>query len=292
MTDKLFDDETLLSDPGFDSDLAVTSSDEEREGETASDVAASLFPKAPFLSSADDVAEQVEEPVTSEDRVECEDALQVPAESFADEELFDPAPILSETGAEASLFDMPEPSLESREQAVASDVGEQASAPEEGAVAPTEPQPPSRRARSAQGKRVRGREARPTRPMTPERISAHRRDEGASIRFGKLRLCLVVALTILLAVLEIFPAFGVDVTVALGVSRVRGAAALLDIQLLLLIALCIWRSVLIGFRYLFTRRFRAECLLLIGLVLAFGYNIYLVAVCNVVSLENFVAAFP
>ncbi len=280
MTDKLFDDEELpsvldgelLPDPGFGSELLKTSPAEaEKEEKPSADASASLFPADPFFSLSPEEQPEVSEPCVSE---ESGCSRQSASDPLSDAVLFDPAPIFSETGEEASLFDMPEQISEPPEQPTEPNSDEKTDGAKETADAAA-PAAPLRRSSREKKARAADKAPRAAREMTPERIRAHRHDEGISIRFGKIRFCAAVILTILLAVLEIFPNFGVDMTVPLGVSRVRGAAALLDIQLLLLIALCIWRSVLVGFRYMFTRRFRAESLLVIGLCLAFGYDVYL-----------------
>lgn len=110
---------------------------------------------------------------------------------------------------------------------------------------------------------------------TPEMLALYRRAEKRAAISAKLRFCIATLLAMMLAVLELFSVFGVDVTVPLGISRVRGGAALLDLQFLLLVGLASWKTIAVGFRYLFTAHFRGESVLSLSVLLVVAYDIYL-----------------
>lgn len=110
---------------------------------------------------------------------------------------------------------------------------------------------------------------------TPEMLALYRHAEKRAAISAKLRFCIATLLAMMLAVLELFSVFGVDVTVPLGISRVRGGAALLDLQFLLLIGLASWKTIAVGFRYLFTAHFRGESVLSLSVLLVVAYDIYL-----------------
>lgn len=82
---------------------------------------------------------------------------------------------------------------------------------------------------------------------------------------ARVRFCFAILFTLMLLVLESFRVFGFDVTVPLGISRVPGAAAMLDLQLILLVTYCSWRSLYEGLRSVLQKRFRAEALLIVAL---------------------------
>lgn len=263
----------LLPDPDFGSELFDSASAEQTEECAALSPEApvdagteTLFPSDPFLAMHGEIAEQSEEQAPS-----VEPAPELPDEPIFAGDLFDPAPGTDEASTEQSLFDAPDASdtaeLGSEELCVTAETEAIGTEPDAAQQSPREAR---RRKRKEKQPPVRV-----AREMTPAVIREHRRSVSASVRLGKVRFCIAAALTILLAILEIFPAFGVDVTVPLGVSRVRGAAALLDLQLVLLVAFCAWRSVLVGLRYLFGRRFRSESVLVIGLLLSVAYDLYL-----------------
>ncbi len=273
MTDKLFESgdgapsDELLPDPGFGSDLFGNAPAERSEQSAASSSvninAETLFPSDPFLAMQESAAPKVEQGIAKEP------APEMSEEPIFAPDLFDPAPSEDGQDAEPSLFDAPE----SPDAVAFESEGERAAGEEEPASDEAGATEPSRSEKRRN--RVKKPCVRVTREMTPAVIREHRRGVSAAVRFGKMRFCIAAALTMLMAILEIFPTFGVDVTVPLGVSRVRGAAALIDLQLMLLIAFCAWRSVLVGFRYLFGRRFRSESLLAIGLLLSVVYDLYL-----------------
>lgn len=82
---------------------------------------------------------------------------------------------------------------------------------------------------------------------------------------ARVRFCCSVLFTLLLLVLECFRVFGFDVTEPLGISRIPGGAAMLDLQLILMVSYCAWRSLYAGVTALMNKRFRAEAFLLLGL---------------------------
>ena len=82
---------------------------------------------------------------------------------------------------------------------------------------------------------------------------------------SRVRLCFAILFSLMLLVLESFQVFGFDVTAPLGISRVPGGAAMLDLQLILLIAYCAWRSLYLGLRSVLEKHFRAEALLIVAL---------------------------
>ena len=82
---------------------------------------------------------------------------------------------------------------------------------------------------------------------------------------ARVRLCFAILFSLMLLVLETFRVFGFDVTAPLGISRVPGSAAMLDLQLILLVAYCSWRSLYLGLYSLFRKRFRAEVLMIVAL---------------------------
>ena len=93
------------------------------------------------------------------------------------------------------------------------------------------------------------------------------RKKYAMQRIGaaRVRFCCAILFTLMLLVLECFRVFGFDVTEPLGISRIPGGAAMLDLQLILLVAYCSWRSLYAGMTALLNKRFRAEAFLLLGL---------------------------
>ena len=101
------------------------------------------------------------------------------------------------------------------------------------------------------------------------------RQKYAMQRIGaaRVRLCLSILFSILLLVLESFQVFGFDATVPLGISRVPGASALLDLQLVLLVAYCSWRTLYAGARALLDKRFRAESLLVLALLAVVWFDL-------------------
>lgn len=90
---------------------------------------------------------------------------------------------------------------------------------------------------------------------------------------ARVRFCFAILFSLMLLVLETFKVFGFDVTEPLGISRVPGAAAMLDLQLILLVAYCSWRSLYIGLLSLVRRRFRAEILFLVALAAVVWFDL-------------------
>lgn len=103
----------------------------------------------------------------------------------------------------------------------------------------------------------------------------HERRKYAMQRIGaaRVRFCFAILFTLMLLLLESFKAFGFDVTVPLGISRVPGAAAMLDLQLILLVAYCSWRSLYAGLFSVLKKRFRAEALLSVALAAVVWYDL-------------------
>ena len=90
---------------------------------------------------------------------------------------------------------------------------------------------------------------------------------------ARVRFCCSILFTLMLLLLESFSVFGFDVTVPLGISRVPGAAAMLDLQLILLVVYCAWRSLADGLRSLLERRFRAEMLLVLAIIAVVWFDL-------------------
>lgn len=118
---------------------------------------------------------------------------------------------------------------------------------------------------------------RPVRELTLDEIALRRSDAEGRISTSKWRFCLAAVLTLFLAVVEIFPSFGVFVTRPLGISRIAGADALLDLQLLLLISLCAYRTVALGVRSVLFGRLRYEGILSLLLLFFVIYDVALYA---------------
>ena len=90
---------------------------------------------------------------------------------------------------------------------------------------------------------------------------------------ARVRFCCSILFTLMLLLLESFTVFGFDVTVPLGISRVPGAAAMLDLQLVLLVTYCAWRSLADGVRSILAKRFRAEVLLILAICAVVWFDI-------------------
>ena len=103
----------------------------------------------------------------------------------------------------------------------------------------------------------------------------HERRKYAMQRIGaaRVRFCFAILFTLMLLLLESFKAFGFDVTIPLGISRVPGAAAMLDLQLILLVAYCSWRSLYAGLLSVMKKRFRAEAIFSVALAAVVWYDL-------------------
>ena len=109
--------------------------------------------------------------------------------------------------------------------------------------------------------------------LTEKDLIVRRKYALQRIGTARVRLCFAILFSLMILVVECFSVFGIDVTRPLGVSRVPGAAALLDLQLILLVAYCSWRSLYAGLRSVLHRRFRAEVLLIVALIAVVWYDI-------------------
>lgn len=101
--------------------------------------------------------------------------------------------------------------------------------------------------------------------LTEADLDVRRKYALQRIGAARVRFCCAILFTLLLLVLECFRVFGFDVTEPLGISRIPGGAAMLDLQLILMVAYCSWRSLYMGMTALMNKRFRAEAFLLLGL---------------------------
>lgn len=123
--------------------------------------------------------------------------------------------------------------------------------------------------------------AAPVAPPLPEKekelsekdLRSRRKYALQRIGAARVRLCFAILFSLMLLVLESFDVFGFDATAPLGISRVPGAAAMLDLQLILLVAYCAWRSLYVGIRSVFEKRFRAEMLLVIALIAVVWFDL-------------------
>lgn len=304
MTDSLFDPERegeetargaadeLLPDPGFASSLFDEPSEESPSRAGVGISEETLFPADPiFFSEKEDLTDATAESDASEPSLP-ETAGIAPSEEAVEmlddsEALFDPithsaasvSSVSEEVEADETLglFHVPESEAGKGLSTAAfyaaselpfadeksEDAKEDGSAP---AAAPT----PSKQKRARK-------KARRIRELSPEELLARRREAERRVGGAKLRFCIAAALTLLLAVVEIFPSFGLRVTMPLGISRIPGAEALLDLQILLLVALCAYRSVAVGVRSIVCRRLRYEGILSLLLLLCMIYDVVLYA---------------
>ncbi len=295
--------EELLPDPGFASSLFDDPAEQAPcEGGAISEE--TLFPTDPIFFSdkaaaepepTEEPAAEVSEPEPAEEPVEEAsepEPTEPPSVSFEPLEdsgsLFDPIAaspeaeaILDESDSDESLgiFRVPESEqgatlttaafYAASELPLATDQGEGGA--ETRTVAPEES------GASAKKPKKRSRGARPVRELTKEELLSRRQQAEHRIGGARLRFCLAAFLSLLLAVVEIFPTFGLYVTRPLGIFRIAGAEALLDLQLVLLIALCAYRCVTLGFRSVLTGRLRAEGIVALLLLLYVAYDVALYA---------------
>lgn len=101
--------------------------------------------------------------------------------------------------------------------------------------------------------------------LTEADLDVRRKYALQRIGAARVRFCCSILFTLMLLVLECFRVFGFDVTEPLGISRIPGGAAMLDLQLILMVAYCAWRSLYAGMTALLNKRFRAEAFLILGL---------------------------
>ena len=101
--------------------------------------------------------------------------------------------------------------------------------------------------------------------LTDADLDVRRKYALQRIGAARVRFCCSILFTLMLLVLECFRVFGFDVTEPLGISRIPGGAAMLDLQLILLVTYCAWRSLYAGLTALMNKRFRAEAFLILGL---------------------------
>lgn len=104
-------------------------------------------------------------------------------------------------------------------------------------------------------------------------LEGRRRYAMQRIGAARVRFCFSILFSLMLLVLECFKVFGFDVTEPLGISRVPGAAAMLDLQLILLVTYCTWRSLYSGLLAVLHKRFRSEVFLIVGLVAVVWYDL-------------------
>ena len=109
--------------------------------------------------------------------------------------------------------------------------------------------------------------------LTEKDLTVRKKYAIQRIGAARVRFCCSIVFTLMLLLLESFSAFGFDVTVPLGISRVPGAAAMLDLQLILLITYCSWRSLADGIRSLLNKRFRAEMLLVLAILAVVWFDL-------------------
>ena len=101
--------------------------------------------------------------------------------------------------------------------------------------------------------------------LTEADLDVRRKYALQRIGAARVRFCCSILFTLMLLVLECFRVFGFDVTEPLGISRIPGGAAMLDLQLILMVTYCTWRSLYAGMTALLNKRFRAEAFLILGL---------------------------
>ncbi|MBO4283969.1 MAG: hypothetical protein J5958_05015 [Clostridia bacterium] len=111
------------------------------------------------------------------------------------------------------------------------------------------------------------------RELSERDIESRKKYAIQRIGAARVRFCCSIVFTLMLLLLESFSVFGFDVTVPLGISRVPGAAAMLDLQLILLVTYCAWRSLADGLRSLLAKRFRAEMLLVLAIVAVVWFDL-------------------
>ena len=123
--------------------------------------------------------------------------------------------------------------------------------------------------------------AKPVAPPPPEKskelsekdLDVRKKYAIQRIGAARVRLLCAIVFTLLLLLLETFKVFGFDLTIPLGISRVPGGAAMLDLQLILLVTYCAWRSLADGLRALLQKRFRAEVLLILAILAVVWYDL-------------------
>lgn len=301
MTDSRFDPEReveevsehasdeLLPDPGYASSLfdAPEEGDSSRENAGISDV--TLFPSDPIFSSSEDgeqipafdgLPSEVSLPEVKEDAVE-----SLEDEPFeASDALFDPIANLSEDAFQEStientdeplgLFHVPEDEAGAAVSTAAFyAASELHSVTEEAEAAEPTPTPEKETPKAKKAEKPkRKKKVRAVRSLSREELESRRLEAERMVGGAKLRFILAVVFSFMLAILEILPGFGLHVTMPLGISRIPGADALLDLQLLWLVALCAYPTVVAGVRSLTGRRLRYEGLLVIFLVLGSAYD--------------------
>lgn len=294
----------LLPDSGFDLPLFDTPTDQTpREGGTISEE--TMFPADPVFFSdlegeAEDESEAAQLPSFSELELS-EKALcttEPPEQSEPGAELLDDAgalfdpitpsdasqaePHRTDLDSSSELFYVPESESVSAMTTAAFYAASELPGESEASAASGETEAPASsqecgRAAGKKSVKAKPRKARPVRELTEQELYARRQDAEVRIASAKRRFCFAVLLSLLLTVVEIFPSFGLYITRPLGISRIAGADALLDLQLLLLIALCAYRTVSVGIRSVLSGRLRYEGILVILLLLFAAYDTALYA---------------
>ena len=305
MTDSIFAPETedehsresqeLLPDPGFESSLfdAIPESESPREGAGISEE--TLFPADPIFSSDED-AQSLDLPLdndASEQDDEGKDPLLQGENLLEDAEeisLFDPivdtaqAPDVEEKiqvqDEELGLFYVPESEkgedLSTAAFYAASELRAEDEQPLEN-VGDGDCAESKTTVSNKTKKRKTKRAVKPARELSDEEILLRRSDAEREVGYAKGRFTLAAIILFLLAVFEILSSFGVRVTIPLGLSRIPGAEALIDLQLLLLLSLCAYRSIIAGVRSIFTGRLRFEGILVLLLIFTVIYDVSLYA---------------